>query len=262
MTGEDAGQQKALLYARVSTDDHGQNPEAQLQVMRQWCADNNVAIVGEYVDEKSGKDMDRPQFQAMIGRIAASSISMTSEKINLLVAWNLSRISRDQADFLNLSKMMATYGCHIRFVNDSTKPETMEGQLIASIGAWQAEQERKKISENTKMALRQRKAAGKHNARPMRIVFQEDIDSGLYQAEGMLRFDDKVKHKTKITTMPEVLAWASEGLSLRAIALKKLYVPQSTFYELLQSTGRLEAVKAAYECSTRVTIDKGGENRE
>lgn len=261
MTGEDAGQQKALLYARVSTDDHGQNPEAQLQVMRQWCADNNVAIVGEYVDEKSGKDMDRPQFQAMIGRIAASSISMTSEKINLLVAWNLSRISRDQADFLNLSKMMATYGCHIRFVNDSTKPETMEGQLIASIGAWQAEQERKKISENTRMALRQRKAAGKHNARPMRIVFQEDIDAGLYQAEGMLRFDDKVKHKTKITTMPEVLAWASEGLSLRAIALTKLYVPQSTFYELLQNTGRLEAVKRAYECSTRVTIDKGGENR-
>lgn len=257
MTSENAGQQRALLYARVSTDDKGQNPEAQIQVMRKWCSDNDVAIVGEYIDEKSGKDMDRPQFQAAIGRITTSALSMTSEKINLLVAWNISRISRDQADFLNLSKMLASVGCHIRFVNESTKPETMEGQLIATIGAWQAEQERKKISENTKMALRQRKAAGKHNARPLRLVFQEDIDAGLYKAEGMLRFDDKVKHKTKITTMPDVLAWASEGLSLRAIALTKLYVPQSTFYELLKETGRLEAVKRAYDCSARVVIDKG-----
>lgn len=257
MTGESAGQQRAVLYARVSTDDKGQNPEAQIQVMRKWCADNNVTIAGEYVDEKSGKDMDRPQFQAAIGRIATSALSVSSEKINLLVAWNISRISRDQSDFLNLSKMLASYGCYIRFVNDSTKPETMEGQLIATIGAWQAEQERKKISENTRMALRQRKAAGKHNARPMRIVFQEDVDAGLYKAEGLLRFDDKVKHKTKITTMPEVLAWASEGLSLRAIALQKLYVPQSTFYELLKETGRLEAVKAAYGCSARVVISKG-----
>lgn len=243
-----------------------------MQVMEDFCRNEGITIVGRYVDEKSGKDVNRPAFLDMIARISKGYFAATyggdedapfdpdTCKVNLMLAWNISRISRDQRDYMNIQHQIEQYGCHIRFMNESTKPETMEGQLIATIGAWQAEQERKKISENTKMALRQRKAAGKHNARPMRIVFQEDIDAGLYKAEGMLRFDDKVKHKTKITTMPEVLAWASEGLSLRAIALTKLYVPQSTFYELLQNTGRLDAVKRAYECSARVVIDKGKED--
>ena len=267
MTGEYAGQ-TAVLYARVSTDDKGQNPEAQVKVMEEYCRNEGITIVGRFVEEKSGKDVNRPAFLDMMARISKGYFASTygsedrpfdpeSCKVNLLIAWNISRISRDQRDYMNIQHQVEQYGCHIRFVNDSTKPETMEGQLIATIGAWQAEQERKKISENTKMALRQRQAAGKHNSRPMRIVFQEDIDAGLYKAEGLLRFDDKVKHKTKITTMPEVLAWASEGLSLRAIALTKLYVPQSTFYELLKETGRLEAVKNAYECSARVVIGKG-----
>lgn len=273
MTGEYAGQ-TAVLYARVSTDDKGQDTVAQIAVMEEYCRNEGITIVGRFIDEKSGKDINRPQFLDMIARLSKGYFASKyvepdpdhpapfdpdTCKVDLLIAWNISRISRDQRDYMNIQHQVEQFGCHIRFVNESTKPETMEGQLIATIGAWQAEQERKKISENTKMALRQRKAAGKHNSRPMRIVFQEDIDAGLYKAEGLLRFDDNVKHKTKITTMPEVLAWASEGLSLRAIALTKLYVPQSTFYELLKATGRLEAVKAAYECSARVVIGKGKE---
>ena len=42
------------IYARVSTDDKGQDPENQLRQLRAWCSSVGHAIVREYVDHCSG----------------------------------------------------------------------------------------------------------------------------------------------------------------------------------------------------------------
>ncbi len=245
MTGEYEGQ-TAVLYARVSTDDKDQRPESQMEVMEGWCSKEGVIVVGRYMEEQSAKDMARPQLQAVIGRIVTGAISSVPTdggldtytcKVNLLVAWHQTRISRDQADFLNLKRLVEGYGCVIRFVSNLIRTETPAGQLITSIDAWHGQVEREKLSDNTRMGMRQRKAAGQYLSRPRAVVFEEDRPG--YTLRGEVRTDDGVKHKTVLTTEMDVYRWASEGLSIERIAKEKLYVSYGAFYALLRDTGRL-----------------------
>jgi DNA invertase Pin-like site-specific DNA recombinase len=37
---------KAAVYARVSTDDKGQDPETQLLQLREYCRNNDLEILG------------------------------------------------------------------------------------------------------------------------------------------------------------------------------------------------------------------------
>jgi predicted site-specific integrase-resolvase len=46
---------RVAIYARVSTDDKGQDPENQLQELRAWALNSGHAITGEYVDYESGR---------------------------------------------------------------------------------------------------------------------------------------------------------------------------------------------------------------
>jgi Resolvase, N terminal domain len=43
------------LYARVSTQDKGQDPKNQLRQLRQWCESAGHELVHEYVDHESGR---------------------------------------------------------------------------------------------------------------------------------------------------------------------------------------------------------------
>ncbi len=277
MTGEYEGQ-TAVLYARVSTDDKDQRPESQMEVMEGWCGREGVAVVGRYVEERSAKDMSRPQFQAAIGRIVTGAISSAPAngevdpgtcKVNLLVAWHQTRISRDQADFLNIKRLVEGYGCVIRFVSNLIRTETPAGQLITSIDAWHGQVEREKLSDNTRMGMRQRKAAGQYLSRPRAVVFEEDLPG--YTLRGEVRTDDAVRHKTVITTERDVYRWAAEGLSVERIAREKLFVSYGALYQLLKDTGRLGRFRevslssrgGALPCpgnlSERGSVGKGGE---
>jgi DNA invertase Pin-like site-specific DNA recombinase len=46
---------RVAVYARVSTDDRGQDPENQLQELREWCASVGHTVSAEYVDYESGR---------------------------------------------------------------------------------------------------------------------------------------------------------------------------------------------------------------
>lgn len=86
-----------------------------------------------------------------------------------------------------------------------------------------------------------------HLARPMRAVFQEDLDKGMYDKIGLVRTDDLVSHPTIILTEDQVYGLAGQGLSMRAVAIQHIRIPQSTFYDLLRNTGRLDRFRQIYE---------------
>jgi DNA invertase Pin-like site-specific DNA recombinase len=46
---------RIAIYARVSAEDKGQDPENQLRQLRQWCADAGHTIAHEYIDRESGR---------------------------------------------------------------------------------------------------------------------------------------------------------------------------------------------------------------
>jgi hypothetical protein len=46
---------RVAIYARVSTDDKGQDPENQLRELRAWCSNSGHTIVQEYIERQSGR---------------------------------------------------------------------------------------------------------------------------------------------------------------------------------------------------------------
>jgi predicted site-specific integrase-resolvase len=69
---------KAVLYARVNTTEHDQNPETQLRILRSfadeevWLADPNETL--EFVDHASGGDLNRPAWKEMMKQVRRGSI--------------------------------------------------------------------------------------------------------------------------------------------------------------------------------------------
>ena len=58
---------KAALYARVSTQDKGQDVENRLRQLREFCARQGWEIYADYIDKISGSGKKkRPQFERMM----------------------------------------------------------------------------------------------------------------------------------------------------------------------------------------------------
>jgi Resolvase, N terminal domain len=81
---------RVAIYARVSTNDKGQDPENQLRELRAWCANSGHTVAGEYVEaESGGKGADkRKQFAALLEDAA-------KRKFDLVLFWALDRFSRE-----------------------------------------------------------------------------------------------------------------------------------------------------------------------
>ena len=81
---------RVALYARISTQDKGQNPENQLLQLRQFCQQQGWVIAGEYVDQKTGRNSDRGAFQRLFQHAY-------EKRYDLCLFWALDRFSREGA---------------------------------------------------------------------------------------------------------------------------------------------------------------------
>lgn len=81
---------RVAIYARVSTDDGGQDPENQLAQLRAWCAISGHEIIAEYVDHGSGaKGADKRQ------QLAAMFDAAHRRRFDMVLVWALDRLSRE-----------------------------------------------------------------------------------------------------------------------------------------------------------------------
>src|SRR5215471_6869703 len=81
---------RVAIYARVSTEDKGQDPENQLRDLRAWCSNSGHDIVGEYIDRVSGRKGtgERKQFAALFEEASR-------RKFDCVLFWALDRFSRE-----------------------------------------------------------------------------------------------------------------------------------------------------------------------
>ena len=82
---------RIAVYARVSTVDKGQDPENQLRELRQFVANKAAegwTLAGEYVDQASGKNANRAEFQRLFADAA-------ERKFDLVLFWSLDRFTRE-----------------------------------------------------------------------------------------------------------------------------------------------------------------------
>lgn len=218
----------AILYARVSTDDHDQDPQTQVRNMTRWCEANGVEILETFVEERSAKDTNRPGLQAALGYL-------TLNKVGILLAWSESRLSRDTDDMAKIVAICKTNRVRIRYVSsDGVSPEEGTGKVMNFLNTWQAEEERKKLSLNTKQGLESARLKGKHCGRMLAFCFTHRVKENekLIVVEG--------KKPTVIMSIEDVMSLASQGYSIPYIAKNYVHVAPNTLRKALREEGRLE----------------------
>lgn len=148
---------KTALYARVSTDDKGQDAEMQLRELRTYCERSNFEVFSEYVDQASGSGRaERPNFDKMME-------DARLKRFDMLLVWKFDRFSREGSfAAINYIKLLGDYGVIFRSLTEPFLDTSGFGkEVLIPLMAWMAKQESIKISERVTSGLAKRKAEGK-----------------------------------------------------------------------------------------------------
>lgn len=153
---------RVALYARVSMDESNndrryQEPENQLLPLREWAKSQNWSITDEYVDRASGADHNRPAFRKMINNAMML-------KFNCVLVWKLDRFSREGISHtLAYIQKLRSRGVSVKSMTETwvdTSTDNPVSEILLAIFAWVSAEERKKISDRTKLGIQRRKNLG------------------------------------------------------------------------------------------------------
>ena len=182
---------RVAIYARVSTDDKGQDSENQLRQLRSCCASAGHEIVAEYVDRESGrKGLDkRKRFNELFE-------NASRRKFDLVLFWALDRFSREgMVPTIDYLRRLDSYGVAFHSYTEAhlaTDNELVRNVLLAVMSAL-AKVEAEKISERVKAGLQRAVANGKTLGRPrINSAIERKVRKMLEDGVGMLRIADKL----------------------------------------------------------------------
>src|SRR6516162_5112281 len=162
---------KVAIYARVSTRDKGQDVRNQLEQLRAYCDKQGWEIVNEYIDQRSGKNGDRDQFQRMMSHAY-------QREFDLVLFWSLDRFSREGSfETLQYLKKLDSHGVAFKSFTEQYLDGTgiFKDAIIAILGAL-ANQERVRLSERVHAGLERARKQGRVGGRP-RINRKHDKDA-------------------------------------------------------------------------------------
>jgi DNA invertase Pin-like site-specific DNA recombinase len=137
-----AGPLKVAAYTRVSTPD--QNPELQLQELRDYAERQRWDVVESYQDVISGAKARRPGLDCLMA-------DARLRKFDCVLVWKLDRFGRSLVDCLN--RIQALESCGVRFIAvtqglDTDQRNPASRLLLTMLGAT-AEFERSLIVERS-----------------------------------------------------------------------------------------------------------------
>jgi len=144
------------VYARVSTDDKGQDPLNQLLQLREFARRQGWTVVAEYVDEVSAKNGERSGFRAMWKDAAA-------HRFDVLLFWSLDRFTREGTlATLNYLRRLKDAGIgFVSYTEQYVNSLGVFGDAIIGLLAAMAQQERVRISDRTKAGIARARAQGR-----------------------------------------------------------------------------------------------------
>ena len=152
---------KVGLYARVSTDDKGQTPETQMDIIRDIAIKRGYEIEGEYIDFKSGKDANRPQWKKLMEKIE-------NEEIDGIMALRLDRVMRSVKHLCDVIATIKRHHAKLIFSDMEFDPDNPNSQLTINILGAIAEWEREIISTRTREGMQHRKSQGQRFGKAQR----------------------------------------------------------------------------------------------
>lgn len=157
---------KIALYIRVSTEEQAENPEGSIRNqedrLRQAVEYKNRIgdfgqIVGVFTDAGiSAKDMRRPKLQELLRAIR-------SKEVDLVMVTELSRLSRNSRDFIEMWDMMCSLGCGFTSLREDFDTTTAAGEMVLFQLMNLAQFERRQTSERVEANIAARAARGLYN---------------------------------------------------------------------------------------------------
>jgi DNA invertase Pin-like site-specific DNA recombinase len=169
---------KVAIYARTSTDDGRQELSNQTRELHAYAERMGWKVVGEYLDQISGRKSARPQFLAAMK-------DARKRKFDVLLFWSLDRLSREGVlKTLLILNELSGYGVKYR---------SLQEQWIDSLGAFSdaivgilatvAKFEADRMSSRVRSGLARAKAEGKVLGRPKAVLDRSKLEK--MRAEGM-----------------------------------------------------------------------------
>lgn len=148
---------KVALYARVSTDDKGQDPETQLYKLRQFAASKGYQVVGDWADKASGADPNRPELVKMIQK---------ARSYDAIIITKLDRMMRSTKNLLNMLEDFDKKGIALICVDQPIETNTAMGRFLIQILSAVSEFERELTRDRVKDGLARARHQGKQFGRP------------------------------------------------------------------------------------------------
>ncbi len=150
-------------YARVSTEE--QNEARQLESFRTF----REPISKIFIDKCSGKNMNRPQLQAMLEYVREGDVVVVSD---------FSRLARSTRDMLQIVQDLTDKGVGLISMKENLDTDTPQGKFMLTVFAALAELERATILQRQREGIEIAKAEGKYKGRkPM------PVDEAKFKAE-------------------------------------------------------------------------------
>jgi len=191
----------AVAYARVSTDDKGQDPESQLVAIRKFAKDRNIEIMEEFRDEQTGTNANRFGLQAMYG------YCNMNRKVRKVLVLDADRLSRNMDDSQAIVKMYNDIGVQITYVADENLDlTTKEGKLINAFKSYGAQTYTDDHKIKVKAGLERARQNGKTLGRPLKRANDINPQTILYMIEHgySLRQLEKVFNCSRMTLIRRI----------------------------------------------------------
>ena len=152
----------AALYARVSTRNGHQDPETQLQALREVAERAGWVIVKEYVDKGvSGakRREERPEFQQLCD-------DATRRQFDVVMAWSVDRLGRSLQDLVRFLDDLHAMGTDLYLHRQGIDTTTPGGKALFQMMGVFAEFEREMIRERIAAGLDRVRREGRRLGRP------------------------------------------------------------------------------------------------
>ena len=154
---------RAAIYARVSTH-NGQNPEMQLDEVREYCCRRGWKIVEEYVDEGiSGSKEHRPALDRLLS-------DCRKRLADAVVVYRYDRFARSLRQLVNALDEFRALGIDFVSLHEGVDTSTPNGRLVFGIFASIAEFERELIRDRVRSGLALARSRGRQLGRPRIVV--------------------------------------------------------------------------------------------
>lgn len=146
------GVTRAALYARVSTEEqaqHGVSLDAQKERLVRYAEENNLTVVGMYVDEGISarkRYTRRPAFMKMVSDVK-------EKKIDVILFIKLDRWFRNVADYYEVQSILDRYNVQWIATEEDYDTTTANGRLSLNIKLAIAQDEADRTSERIKFVF-------------------------------------------------------------------------------------------------------------